>query len=322
VQQTQTMTGVEPKTRNWLPVINALYYIVLALLLLGFVYYLYSNLNLITLYLPFLLQAAGVTIGISVISMVLAVILGLIGALARLSRFAPLRWIANVYVEVIRGTPIFVQLLLWYYGFGRVLSQLGFDPYTAAFNFMTLLQNNSLVPLAFSGFFYGIIGLSFAYGAYLTEVFRAGIESVDRGQTEAALSLGLSAQQSMRNIILPQAVRITIPPFTNYFITLIQDSALLTVLGVAELEQTTGSFADPLINPTQKLFIYILGAMIYLAICYPLSLVSRFLEGRLGRAYMTTGDKINALKADMLDSDMLGKQVVSFAEDESESSEN
>ncbi len=318
MQQTQTITGVEPRTRNWLPVINTLYYIVLALLLLGFGYYLYLNLGLITLYLPFLLQAAGVTIGISVISMILAVILGLIGALARLSRFAPLRWIAVVYVEVIRGTPIFVQLLLWYYGIGQFLSNHGFDPYTIAFNFMTILQNNSLVPLAFSGFFYGILGLSFAYGAYLTEVFRTGIESVNRGQTEAALSLGLNARQTMRHIVLPQAIRITIPPFTNYFITLIQDSALLTVLGVAELEQTTGAFADPLINPNQKLFIYILGAMIYLAICYPLSLLSRFLEGRLGRAYMTSGEKVDALKADMLESDMLGKQVVSFAEDESE----
>jgi His/Glu/Gln/Arg/opine family amino acid ABC transporter permease subunit len=291
---------------------------VLALLLLGFGYYLYLNLGLITLYLPFLLQAAGLTIGISVVSMVLAVILGLFGALARLSRFAPLRWIAVVYVEVIRGTPIFVQLLLWYYGVGQLLSDHGFDPYTIAFNFMTLLQNNSLVPLAFSAFFYGTVGLSFAYGAYLTEVFRAGIESVDKGQTEAALSVGMSSRQAMRHIVLPQAVRITIPPFTNYFITLIQDSALLTVLGVTELEQTTGAFAAPLIDSNQKLFVYILGAMIYLAICYPLSLLSRFLELRLGRAYATSEDKIDALKADMLDSDMLGKQVVSFAEDQSE----
>src|SRR5689334_1782038 len=209
------MTGVEPRTRNWLPVINTLYYIVLALLLLGFAFYLYLHLTLIILYLPFLLQAAGVTIGISVVSTVLAVILGLIGALARLSRFAFLRGIAIVYVELIRGTPILVQLLFWYYGVGQVLSKFGFDPYTAAFNFMTMLQNNSLVPLAFSGFFYGIIGLSFAYGAYLTEVFRAGIESVDRGQTEAGLSLGMGYRQLMRHIVLPQAIRITIPPFTN-----------------------------------------------------------------------------------------------------------
>ena len=107
--------------------------------------------------------------------------------------------------------------------------------------------------------------------------------------------------------------------FTNYFITLIQDSALLSVLGVTELEQTTGAFADPLINPNQKLFIYILGAMVYLAICYPLSLLARFLEARLGRAYQTTGDKADALTADMLTTDMLGKQVVSFADDEVDS---
>jgi His/Glu/Gln/Arg/opine family amino acid ABC transporter permease subunit len=248
--------------------------------------------------------------------MVLAVILGLLGALARLSRFAPLRVIAIVYVEVVRGTPIFVQLLLWYYGIGQLLSNHGFDPYTIAFNIMTVFQNNSLVPLAFSAFFYGTLGLSFAYGAYLTEVFRTGIESVNKGQAEAALSLGMNSRQTMRHIVLPQAVRITIPPFTNYFISLIQDSALLTVLGVAELEETTGAFAYPLIDPNQKLFVFILGAMIYLAICYPLSLLARFLEARFGRAYITSVDKIDVLKADMLDSDMLGKQVVSFAEDE------
>jgi polar amino acid transport system permease protein len=281
----QTITGVEPKTRNWLPVINALYYVVLAAALLGFGYYLYTNLSLITLYLPYLLQAAGLTLGISVVSMILAVIFGLIGALARLSRFAPVRAIALVYVEVVRGTPILVQLLLWYFGVGQLLSSHGFDPHTVAFNFMTLLQNNSLVPVKFSALFYGVIGLSFNYGAYLTEVFRSGIQTVDRGQTEASLSLGMSSGQTMRRIVLPQAIRITIPPFTNYFITLIQDSALLSVLGVTELEQTMGSFAYPLLNPNQKLFLFILGALIYLAICYPLSLLARFFEGRFARAY-------------------------------------
>jgi His/Glu/Gln/Arg/opine family amino acid ABC transporter permease subunit len=318
MQQTQTITSVEPRTRNWLPVINALYYVVLAIAVLGFGYYLYINLNLITLYLPFLLQAAGLTIGISVVSMVLALILGLLGALGRLSRFAPIRAITIVYVEVVRGTPILVQLLLWYYGIGQLLSTHGFDPYTLAFNFMTIFQSNSLVPLAFSAFFYGILGLSFNYGAYLTEVFRTGIESVNKGQTEAALSLGMNSRQTMRHIVLPQAIRITIPPFTNYFITLIQDSALLTVLGVTELEQTIGSFAYPLIDPNQQLFVFILGAMIYFAICYPLSLLARLLEARLGKAYQTTGDKTDALTADMLTSDMLGKQVVSFSEDEVE----
>jgi His/Glu/Gln/Arg/opine family amino acid ABC transporter permease subunit len=268
-----------------LRVTNIIFYVVLAAAVAGFIYYLYSNLDLINTYFIYLLQAAGLTIGLSVVSMILAVIFGFLGAMGRLSRFAPIRYIALAYVEVVRGTPILVQLLLWYYGIGVTLSALGFDPYTVAFNALTPLQENSIVPLAFSAFFYGVIGLSFNYGAYLTEVFRTGIETVDRGQSEAALSLGLNSGQTMRKIILPQAIRITIPPFTNYFITLIQDSALLSVLGVTELEQTMGSFADPLIDSNQKLFMYIFGALLYLAICYPLSLLARYFESRFARAY-------------------------------------
>lgn len=308
MQQQQSITGIEPSSRNWLPVLNALFYILLAVAVVALAFYFYAHLSLITLYLPFLLQAAVLTIGISVVSMVLAMIFGFIGALGRLSRFAPLRAIAIVYVEVVRGTPILVQLLLWYFGIGQLLSKIGFDPYTLAYNFMTMLQSNSLVPLAFTAFFYGIIGLSFNYGAYLTEVFRSGIQSVDKGQAEAALSLGLSSRQTMRHIVLPQAIRITIPPFTNYFITLVQDTALLTVLGsIPELEQTIGSFAYPLLDPNQKLFIFILGASLYFAICYPLSVLARFLEGRFGRAYQTTEEKVDMLKADMLTSDTLDR---------------
>jgi His/Glu/Gln/Arg/opine family amino acid ABC transporter permease subunit len=275
----------ESRPRNWLVVLDYVFYLVLIVVVAAFGYYLYSYRDVITLYLPFLLQAAALTIGLSVVSMVLAVIFGFIGGIGRLSRFAPLRWLATVYVEVVRGTPILVQLLLWYFGVGQTLSMLGFDPYNTAFQAMTALQNNSLVPDAFSAYFYGVIGLSFNYGAYLTEVFRSGIETINKGQTEAALSLGLNSRQTMRHIVLPQAIRITIPPFTNYFITLIQDSALLSVLGVVELEQTTGSFADPLLDPNKKLFIYILGALLYFVICYPLSLLARYLEARMAAAY-------------------------------------
>lgn len=281
----QTIRKVEPKPRNWLIILDYIFYVVLIIAVAGFLYYLYSYRDIISLYLPYLLQAAGLTIGLSVISAILAIIFGFIGAMGRLSRFAALRWIATIYVEVVRGTPILVQLLFWYYGIGQLLSNLGFDPYNAAFQLMTGLQENSLVPVAFSAYFYGVIGLSFNYGAYLTEVFRAGIQSVDKGQAEAALSLGLNPRQVMRHIILPQAIRITLPPFTNNFITLIQDSALLSVLGVVELEETIGSFAYPMLNSNDKLFMFILGAMVYFVICYALALVARYLEGRMGRAY-------------------------------------
>jgi len=281
----QVVSKAEPEQRNWLVILDYVFYIALVLTSVGFLYYIYIFRNYALLYAPFLLQAAGTTIMISLVSMVLATIFGFIGALGRLSRFVIVRSIATVYVEVVRGTPILVQLLLWGFGVATLLSNAGFDPYSFAFQVLTPLQENSLVSPQFTFLFYGVIGLSFNYGAYLTEVFRTGIESINKGQTEAALSLGLDSRQTMRHIVLPQAIRITIPPFTNYFITLIQDSALLSVLGVIELEQTIGSFAYPQIDSNVKLFVFVFGALFYFIICYPLSLVARYLEARMARAY-------------------------------------
>jgi His/Glu/Gln/Arg/opine family amino acid ABC transporter permease subunit len=273
---------------TWLTLLNSLFYVAVLLAVVAFGYYLYTfqkDQGKLTLYLPVLLDGARVTLIVSILSMVLATIFGFIGAVGRLSRFAPIRWLATVYVEVVRGTPIIVQLLLWYYGVGYVLSTIGFDPYSIVFQIMTALQSNSLVPDQFNAYFYGIIGLSFNYGAYLTEVFRSGIESVSKGQIEAALSLGLNSRQTMRHIVLPQAFRVTIPPFTNYFITLIQDSALLSVLAVIELDHQTFALALPQTDANVKMFVFVLGAMLYLAMCYPLSLLARFLEARLAKAY-------------------------------------
>jgi His/Glu/Gln/Arg/opine family amino acid ABC transporter permease subunit len=286
MQQTlKTLTSGEPQPQSRLVIFDYLFYPVAAVAVGAFFFYLYTFRDISLLYFPFFLEKAGATLVISLISMVMATIFGFIGALGRLSRFTVIRWIATTYVEVIRGTPILVQLLLWAYGVGYVLSNIGFDPYSIAFQVMTTLQNNSLVPDAFNGYFYGIIGLSFNYGAYLTEVFRTGIESVQKGQAEAALSLGLNSSQVMRRIVLPQAIRITIPPFTNYFITLIQDSALLSALSVIELEHQTFALALPQTDANIKMFVFIFGALFYLALCYPLALLARYLEARMARAY-------------------------------------
>ncbi len=301
MEQSIVRPEFEPKPRRWLVLIDYLFYLVLLLAVGGFAYYMYYYLSTplivslsgklsMSIWIPVLLQKTGVTLFISVISVVLATVLGFLGALGRLSRFAPFRWLTTLYVEVIRGTPILVQLLFWYFGIARILSDgAHFDPYTVTFNLMTVLQSNSLVagidqPL-FNAFFWGIVGLSFNYGAYLTEVFRAGIQSVDRGQSEAALSLGFNAGQTMRRVILPQALRITLPPFTNYFITLIQDSALLSVVGVTELEQQIGALGVSQNDSNIKLFIYVFGALYYFVVCFSLSLLARFLETRFSRAY-------------------------------------
>jgi polar amino acid transport system permease protein len=282
-------TQPKPKSRNWLFLLDIAFYLLLAAFLVALVYYFYSYRSIIVLDVPFMLQGAVTTIVLSVTSMIFATIFGFIGALGRLSRVPLFRWIALVYVEVVRGIPILVQLFFWGFVVSGALNQIGFNPQVIAFQLMTMFQNNSIVPgqVTFNAAFYGILGLSFNYGAYLTEVFRTGIESVDKGQTEAALSLGMTSSQVMRKIVLPQAFRMTIPPFTNYFITLVQDSALLSTLGgVIELELATSSLASPLSSsPYEELFVYVLGAAIFMMICYPLALLARYLEGRFALAY-------------------------------------
>jgi His/Glu/Gln/Arg/opine family amino acid ABC transporter permease subunit len=277
---------VQASKRALLLALNVLFFLVAALLVLAFLLYLYSYHELLTLYLPVFLSGLGVAVWISLVSVVLAVIFGLLGAFGRLSRFVVVRWIVTAYVEVVRGTPVLVQMLLWYFGVGAVLTQIGLDPYRTVYNIATALQINSLFQDSnFDAYLFGIIGLSFNYGAYLTEVFRSGIQSVERGQSEAALSLGMNSGQIMRQIILPQAIRVVIPPFTNNFITLIQDSALLSIVGLQELEHATFALALPQTDPGKKMFVFIFGALFYLVLCYPLSLLARYFEARIARAY-------------------------------------
>jgi His/Glu/Gln/Arg/opine family amino acid ABC transporter permease subunit len=257
------------------------YYFILIVAVGAFCSYLYSYKHVALLYLPQMLQGTLITLIVSLLSGIFAVLFGLIGGLGSLSRFRVVRWITHIYVEVVRGIPLLVQMLFWYFGIRLALSNIGIDPHTIVFNIMTVLQNNSLVPDAFDSYFYGIVALSVNYGAYLTEVFRTGILSVDKGQQEAAISLGLDTPQTMRHIVLPQAIRSVIPPLTNNFITLIQDSAFLSVVAVAELEYVTEGFALPQTNPNQKMFVFVLGALLYLVLCYPLSILARHFERRL-----------------------------------------
>lgn len=282
-------SSITYRPRRWLVILDYVFYASIPAALVGLGVYFYHYRDSVNLYFPSFLNGAGVTIVISVTSMILATIFGFIGALGRLSRFPPFRFLAAVYVEVIRGTPILVQLFVWGFGLRTLLATAGFDPYTIAYNFMTAIQNNSLMPSPdfFDAAFYGIIGLSFNYGAYLTEVFRTGIETVPIGQTEAALSLGLTSRQIMRRIVLPQAIRITIPPFANYFITLVQDSALLSVIGgVIELQQSITAAASANASDFNlALFFYVFGGILFFCICYPLAILARYLESRFARAY-------------------------------------
>ncbi len=202
--------------------------------------------------MPYLLQGALVTIQISLLSMALALVLGLIAAVAGLSRAWLPRFLAGFYVEVIRGTPLLVQLFLVYYGLPSVGVRL--EPFMA-----------------------GFLTLGAHYGAYLSEVYRAGIYSVDRGQWEAAASIGMSRGMIMREIILPQAIRTILPPIGNYFISMLKDSALVATISVTELLRA-GQLRVAITFRAME--IYLIIAAIYLAMSYALSLLIRHLERR------------------------------------------
>jgi ectoine/hydroxyectoine ABC transporter permease protein EhuD len=206
---------------------------------------------------PYLLRGAITTVALTIVSMALALVGGLFVALMRLSRNVPLQWISGAYIEAIRGTPLLVQLFIIYYG----LPQYGirFDAFTA-----------------------GVLGLSINYSAYLAEVYRSGILSVDRGQWEAGGSIGLSRGALLRYIILPQAVRIILPPIGNYFISMLKDSALVATIAVIELMRA----AQLRVAITfRAMDIYLLVALIYFLMSYPCALLIRHMEKKLSRGY-------------------------------------
>jgi ectoine/hydroxyectoine ABC transporter permease protein EhuC len=208
-------------------------------------------------YLPDLLRGALVSVELTLTVMGLSLVFGLIVALARLTRFRAVRTVATTYIEIIRGTPALLQLFYIYF----VLPAFGlkFPPFTA-----------------------GVIGLTLNYSAYLSEVYRAGIQAVAKGQLEAAQALGMSRTVMMRLIILPQAVRIVVPPLGNYFISLFKDTALASIITVKEM-----LFTGQIIAATnfQYFAIFTIIGAIYLALSYPGSLGVQYLERRMKIGY-------------------------------------
>ncbi len=239
-------------------------------------------LNPVTQALPDILQATLFTIIASLCGMALAMIFAVPAGLGRLSRSPILRSISTFYVETVRGTPLLLQLLIWVYGIKTLLIVLlNFNVDVQFYNLLTALNSNNLYPTAGAGvstIFFGVVALGFNYGAYLAEVIRAGILTVDTGQTEAAESLGLSRFQVARLVVLPQALRLMIPPLTNNFITLVQDTAFLGFVGIADLSLTIQGQAQPTSNNLVRWEFYLTELLIYFAICYSISLVGRRFE--------------------------------------------
>jgi polar amino acid transport system permease protein len=223
-------------------------------------------------------KGIGVTIFVTIVGFALASALGLGTALMALSGSVWLRQIARFYVEIIRGIPILV-LLFW-------VAFVGVPAFVAAWNWLTMpLREAGLVGEMMvrdvSLLWRAIIALTVGYSAFISEVFRAGIQSVDGGQIEAAKALGLSRFQRFRLIVMPQAIRTMLPPLGNDFVALVKDSSLVSVLGVADITQLGKVYAAGSFRFFET---YSIVAYIYLILTIGLSLAMRSLERRLRRA--------------------------------------
>ena len=226
------------------------------------------------------------TLNITKVYTIAVTILGFIGALARVIRAEkggfPVKviiWLARqvslLYVTLFRGTPLFVQIFIWYFVWFPILINPTDGLLISGDAAMELRRN-------YSALIAGTLALSVNAGAYITEIFRAGIQSIDRGQVEAARSLGLSYPQAMRHIILPQAVRRMLPPFGNEFITLLKDSSLVSAIAVAELAFVARSVAGRYSVYEEP---YYTIALIYLVMTMGLSWLFSWLEKRYNTGY-------------------------------------
>lgn len=206
-------------------------------------------------YFPVFMNGMKNTIVISAQSLVLALIVGILAGIMRVSRSKWINRIAQVYIEIIRNTPLLVQLIIFYFGLGP------------------LFQNSQTIPL--------VLGLGIFTGAYVAEIVRAGIQSVARGQMEASLSVGMTYFQAMQLIILPQAVRRILPALAGQFISLIKDSSLVSVFGYAELTHA----ANRVTAATFRALVpNIFVAFLYFVIAYTLSQLINLVERRTARS--------------------------------------
>lgn len=204
--------------------------------------------------LPSLLSGLWVTIEIAVISLILAVIFGVILGVFSISKSKVLKAIATVYIYLVRGTPLMIQALFLYFGVGQALN-IRFDPVVAA-----------------------IIALTINASAYMAEIFRGGILAVDNGQMEAARSLGLSYTKAMRKVILPQAFKVMIPSIINQFIVTIKDTSILSAISVRELTLSGQIIIARNFKPFEM---YAIIAIMYFILITLLTLISRYVERRL-----------------------------------------
>ena len=208
-----------------------------------------------------LMQGLWLTLKVSIIAIFFGILIGLFTGIARISSNPALKWSAITYIEIIRGSPLLVQIFIWYFVLGTLLNNLlathGIDQIPALW--------------------FGVAALASFTGAYVAEMVRAGIQSIHRGQTEAARSLGMTYVKSMRHVILPQALRRILPPLAGQFISLIKDSSLLGIIAIRELTKATREVVTTSLQPFELWFVC---ALLYLVLTFSLSMLLQYLERR------------------------------------------
>ncbi len=208
-----------------------------------------------------LLQGLWMTLQVSFIAIIFGILIGLFAGLARVSDNPCLKWLSITYIEFIRGSPLLVQIYLWYFVFGTIINNL--------------LSRQGIPPIP--SLWYGVASLAIFAGAYVAEIVRAGIQSIHRGQTEASRSLGMNYIQSMTHVILPQAMLRILPPLAGQFISLIKDSSLLGIIAIRELTKATREVVTTSLQPYELWFVC---ALLYLLLTFSLSMFVQYLERR------------------------------------------
>ncbi|KGO12385.1 amino acid ABC transporter permease [Clostridium botulinum] len=214
-------------------------------------------------YYSFFINGAKYTIILAFFTVVIGTILGLLLSLMKLSKNKILKYIAVSYIEFIRGTPVLVQLYIIYYG----LPTIGIK-----FPEIPILGSN------FPDFFAGILALSINSGAYVAEIIRAGIQAVDKGQMEAARSLGMSESMAMKNVIIPQAFKNILPALGNEFITIIKESSIVSIIGIHELMYNADTVRGNIFRPFEPLLV---AAVMYFILTFTLSKLLGVAERRM-----------------------------------------
>ncbi len=218
-------------------------------------------------YIDLFRQGLVCTISLSLFTVIFGFVLALMLALMRLSRFKVLKTVAAAYVELFRATPMLVQLFVVYY---VLLGGLNL-PAVKLFGF-----------IRFERFLPGVVALSMNSGAYLSEIIRAGIQSIDAGQTEASRSLGMSAFQTMKYIVLPQAVKNILPAIANEFVTIIKESSICYTIGVQEIMYAVNATKGATYRVAEPL---VIAAAVYFCLTYPTSKIIARFERKMGNGY-------------------------------------